>query len=576
VILNFVLGVGRGFFMTFSFSKEFSSSTVTNVENAFINEYLPVSNGNAVKVYLYGLFLCQHPERDETLLSVAETLDMDEKEVLDCFRYWEEFGLLEIISEEPFSVRYVPVRSTYGAKARKIKADKYTEFTKALQALLPSRMISTNEYSEYFVIMETFGIKPEAMLLIVKYCIDLKGEDIGYRYISKVAKDFGARGLTTTQKIEKELSAYTLRTGNIQKIFQALSIKRQPELEDSELVKIWTQELEFEIENIIFAAGKLKKSSMSKLDAFIKELYAVKCFSKNEIEEYANKKQAVYDLAIKINKSLGIYVEVLDTEIENYVLKWISYGFDSDTLRLIASNCFLTGKKELSDMDNAVSYLYTRGFVSLTSVNDFYEGLKKVDEFICKILLVAGVNRRPNSWDRENVTLWKNWNFSEDMILEAAKLSAGKSSPLGYMTGILSNWKNNNVYDLASISNTSENKTVSSQEEYNREYGRRRSVAVMRAQKNLDLANAIDGFSDIYQRLGDIERDLAFAEINNNQTALYKFEQEKAELTETATLLLKNIGLTLEDLSPKYACEKCNDTGYVGTNRCDCFNKKVN
>jgi len=144
------------------------------------------------------------------------------------------------------------------------------------------------------------------------------------------------------------------------------------------------------------------------------------------------------------------------------------------------------------------------------------------------------------------------------------------------MTGILSNWKNNNVYDLASISNTSENKTVSSQEEYNREYGRRRSVAVMRAQKNLDLANAIDGFSDIYQRLGDIERDLAFAEINNNQTALYKFEQEKAELTETATLLLKNIGLTLEDLSPKYACEKCNDTGYVGTNRCDCFNKKVN
>ncbi len=561
--------------MTFSFSKEFLSSTVTSVENAFINEYLPVSTGNTVKVYLYGLFLCQHPEKDESLSSVAEALEMTEEEIRDCFRYWEEFGLVEIVSEEPFSVRYVPVRSAYGGKARKIKADKYTEFTKALQALLPSRMISTSEYQEYFVVMETFSIKPDAMLLIVKYCIDLKGEDIGYRYISKVAKDFGSRGLNTTQKIEKELSAYTLRTGNLQKIFNALSIKRQPEIEDSELLKVWTQELEFEMDSIVFAAEKLKKGTMAKLDSFIKELYAVKCFSKQDIEEYANKKQAVYDLAIKINKSLGIYVEVLDTEIENFVLKWISFGFDSDTLKLIASNCFISGKKELADMDNIINYLYTRGFVSLISVSDYYEEQKKSDLFISKMLMVSGVNRRPNNWDRENLSLWKSWNFSEEMILEAARLSAGKASPIGYMTGILSNWKNNGVFDLSSVTKVEESKSVSSQEEYNREYGRRRNIAVMKAQKNQDEANAIDGFSEIYARLGDIERDLAFAEINNNTDALNKFEQEKAYLTETATSMLSKIGLSIEDLSPRYACEKCNDTGYIGTNRCDCFDKKV-
>ena len=136
--------------MTFSFSKEFSFSSVTGVENAFIHEYLPLSSGNAVKVYLYGLYLCAHPERDETFSETAKTLNMTEEEVKDLFRFWEEFGLVEILSEEPFSVRYVPVRSVYGGKARKIKAEKYTEFTKALQTLIPSRMISTSEYSEYF------------------------------------------------------------------------------------------------------------------------------------------------------------------------------------------------------------------------------------------------------------------------------------------------------------------------------------------------------------------------------------------------------------------------------------------
>ena len=45
-------------------------------------------------------------------------------------------------------------------------------------------------------------------------------------------------------------------------------------------------------------------------------------------------------------------------------------------------------------------------------------------------------------------------------------------------------------------------------------------------------------------------------------------------LSEIAESLLKTKKLTLKDLSPTYACEKCRDTGYVGTKRCDCFVKE--
>ena len=51
--------------MTCSYAKEFSSSAYTDVENTFISEYLPVSTGDSVRVYLYGLFLCNHPEQDQ-------------------------------------------------------------------------------------------------------------------------------------------------------------------------------------------------------------------------------------------------------------------------------------------------------------------------------------------------------------------------------------------------------------------------------------------------------------------------------------------------------------------------------
>ena len=82
-------------------------------------------------------------------------------------------------------------------------------------------------------------------------------------------------------------------------------------------------------------------------------------------------------------------------------------------------------------------------------------------------------------------------------------------------------------------------------------------------------------FADTYARLSGLEKDLAFAEIAENTALLSSLEKEKEDLTNKAQALLKTVGLTLKDLSPVYACEKCNDSGYVGTHRCDCFSKKV-
>lgn len=556
--------------MTCSFAKEFSNSAFTSIENAFIKEYLPIASGESVKVYLYGLFACQNPAFDVSIKDMADFLKLSEETVKDCFYFWEEFGLVSILSKEPFSVQYQPITTTSSARPKKIKAEKYSEFTKSIQVLLPTRMISPSEYTEYFMIMETFAIKPEAMLLIIKYCIDKKGKEIGYRYISKVAKDFGSRGITTVEKIEKELSSYVLRTGEINKILSAMSLKRQPEIEDLTLLKKWTTELGFELDNIVFAASSLKKGSMAKLDELIMQLFSMKRFSKEEISSYTKEKKFAFELAIKINKALSIYMEVVDTVVDNYTNKWLSFGYEEQTLMYIANYCFRSNKNTLEQMDELIEKLYQRGFITLSSVSDYFESIKRTNEFISKLLSVCGVNRKPTDWDRENLNMWKSWNFSEDMILEAGKLSSGKSSPISYMNGILSNWKNKEVYTLDNISTS---KTDSSIESYNLEYERRRTAAISRAQTNMEKAMEIDEFSKIYQRLLGIEKDLAFAEINGDDSALAKLEEEKNSLVKNQAKVLSTIGLTIEDLSPKYKCTKCNDTGYVGTEKCDCFNK---
>ena len=561
--------------MSFSFSKDFSSASFTVVENAFIKEYLPTCSGDAVKVYLYGLFLCTEKHEELSLSDFSQKVGLGCDVVADCLKFFEEFGLISIISLEPLTVNYLPVNSFSSAKPRKIKAEKYTDFSKSVQAIIPSRMISTGEYTEYFNVMETYGILPDAMLMIIKYCADLKGDSVSYRYVVAVAKNFAKEGITTVDQVERKLSSYTLFTGEIARILKAMSLRRQPEVEDLDYLKKWTKELCFETDVIEFAASKLKHGSIEKLDAFLMELYSIKSFSKGEIADYLAKKQQIYDLAVKINRALSIYVEVIDTEISTYVQKWISFGFTGDTLILVADYCFKEDKKSLTLMDEIINSLREQGLVDLTSVSDYFESIKAADKFISKLLLTAGVNRRPNAWDRNNLALWKSWNFSEDMILEAAKTAAGKSSPIPYVNGVLSNWKRDGVFTPEAITQNSESNGATSQENYNLEYERRRNKAVSRAQKNKEKALELEGFSEVYGRLNSIEKDLAFAMLGKDENLLNKLRDEKRELVEKETAMLSSIGLTPEDLFPKYACEKCNDTGYVGTKRCDCFNKKV-
>ena len=58
-----------------------------------------------------------------------------------------------------------------------------------MQLVISERMISVSEFNEYFNLLESTAIKPEALIMIAKYCVDLKGANIGVKYIITVAKD---------------------------------------------------------------------------------------------------------------------------------------------------------------------------------------------------------------------------------------------------------------------------------------------------------------------------------------------------------------------------------------------------
>ncbi len=434
-----------------SFSKETITNSSTVLDNRFISTYLPEANGDAIKIYIYGLFVCQESDSDISFDKFCNDVKLDKDVVSDCFRFWEELGIVNVLSEDPFIVKYLPVAQS---KPRKYSAEKYGEFNKALQVLIPERMITTNEYAAYFSLMEENGLKPEALLMIVKYCVDLKGGAIGLRYILKVANDFIARGITTTTKIEKELSDYSLKTGEFASLMNYILPNKKPQIEDLKLFEKWNKQLLYDIDTIIFIAKSAKIKNIEKLDKEIDVLYASKKFSEKEIADYYKSKAKTTELAYAINRSLSVYTEVIDPVIENYVIPWQNMGYDEETLLFLATYCFKKNRRSLEEMNEVVEKLYKNGLITLTSIAEYLKSISADDDFIKKLLLIAGLSRKPTEWDRANLKTWRSWNFSDEMISEACAIAAGKSNPMSYVNAVLSGWKSEGIFTADKIRRT--------------------------------------------------------------------------------------------------------------------------
>ena len=436
-----------------SVADELTQKSATSVENKFITKYLAELEPVSVKVYLYALYLYQNGKTAYTLEDFAKKLNLDEDTVKDYFEYLDEFELVAVTSRAPFEIKILDCENFYG-KPKKLHPEKYEGLYEEIQAIISGRMVSQNEFREYLVLLEDYGFERNAIVMIVNYCVNLKGDKINSAYIKKVAKNFYADGATSAKQIEEKLSSYTVSTSSLIKIFAACGIKRAPEVEDGEALTKWL-EAGYTEEAIVSAAKGFKTKSMEKLNLAIEELLKNNKFDVKEIEDYRKQKNSLYETAIAIAKELSVYMPDPTPYVENYVGNWYSYGFSGEALRKIANYCFLSGRNSFDSANDFIHNLYRDAFVDDDSVNNLLTQLAEDDKFIKSILTACGLTRKIIPYDRQALSRWRDWGFNETMILKAADMSAGKNNPVAAMNYLLSTWKNGGIYTVEQITETS-------------------------------------------------------------------------------------------------------------------------
>jgi DNA replication protein DnaD len=565
-----------------SVADELAKKSFTSVENKFITKYLPVLEPNAVKVYLYALYLYQSGLASFTLTDLAQTLGMTEDVLIGYFEYLDEIELIQITSRSPFEVIIADCENVYGSP-KKYKPEKYADFTKSVQNIIKSRMISPNEFREYFYLIEEYGFEPNALLMVITYCVNLKGEDIRLAYIKKVAKSFADEGANTAKKVEEKLSAYTATTPALLNLFTAIGINRRPDVDDEKYYKKWADEMGFADQAIVACAKYFKVKTMEKLDAALQELFKNRKFDTKEIEEYCKNKNSVYALTLQLAKSLGVYLQNPAPYVETYVSVWLDRGFEPNALQTVANYCFTHGNNSFEGMNDFVHKLYSEGIVTETDVQHYLEAQNAQDALLKSILAECGYTRKIIDFDRQCLENWQKWGFGDEMMQEAAKRSAGAKNPISYMNAILASWKQEGIFspDKIPVMEPKQTPAVKKQPAtptidkatIERHYSELRRTAEERADKVERTAYADATYAELRKKINSLSIQLAFAEIKDRDLA-QKISVEMTALEKQSDERLKKLGIDKEQLTPQYSCKICGDTGYDKNGKqCECLKR---
>lgn len=439
------------------FSTQSIASDKTTVDNLFISEFMPYAPENFVKVYLYGLFKCNNSDSlDNSLESFSRVLSMQEDEIITAFFYWQEQGLVKVIETTPFEIRFLPLKNLF-ANIKKYKPEKFASFTSQIQEIITGRMITINEYSQYYDLIERDKFQPEALLMLAKYCVGLKGDNVGYNYIVTVARNWAQENITTAEKVEERLKEFELIDTTLGELNKLMSIKRQLTIEEREMYQKWTKELEFEDDVILFVAKSLKKNKSAnyeKLNSKLIKFYEMKMMSVKEITAYEQQLNELFDTAKKVNSSLGLYYDNLEPVIENYISNWSNLGYNCETLILIANFCFKKSIRTLEGMNKIINKLYKLGLISEEAILGYVEDMSLYDLKIKQLLERLGLNRNVNSWDRNYYQTWtETWNINQELFDYAVSLAKDKIQPMQYLNKILGTYYEKKISTLEEAKN---------------------------------------------------------------------------------------------------------------------------
>ena len=426
------------------FSSEVVSKNSVSLDNLFITDFLPNAEGDYVKVYLYGLYLC-NSSKDNTLEMFEKNLNLKREDIISIFYYWQEKGLVQVINVEPVVIKYLPTKNAL-QKLKKYNVDKYTAFNISAQELIGSKMLTPREFEEFYYLIESLGLEKEAVLKIIDYSVKQKGKNVSVNYITTIAKNWAYDGVKTSADVDERILTQERLTGDITLVLKAMGLRRQATADEFGLFLQWTKEMDIGTDLVVAIAKKSKAKTFERLGMFVFNCYSLKLESTKEIYDYFDSRAKMFVLAKTVVKNLGQYYPDLTSVVDTYIVNWLQLGFEEEAIIKLSNFAFKSSIRSLESFNAHMQNMFKLGLLTSSSIDNYMEDIVKNDEEIANILQKLGIVRMVNSQDRMFYKTWMyDWKISRELLDFAEELSTKKYMPMQYLNKLLSEYHIKNI-----------------------------------------------------------------------------------------------------------------------------------
>lgn len=290
----------------------------TSVSNIFISEYLPMANGEFVKVYLYLLYLLNHKNNNISISLLADTFNQTEADIMRALRYWDKLGVISLyFSDTDNSLYNITIKDlnkrvsannnsnklstgivnrsaisniavskpsdniagknessltnslSRGSKQLKpsdtecspdrihtlVSDSNFSILIYAVESYL-SRPLSPKETNAIVFFYDTLHFSTELIDYLFEYCVERGKKSINY--IETVALAWADKGIRTISEAKEEVANHT---DSIYQIMKAFGLSnREPAKQEKAMIAKWSDTYCFDTDIIIEACNRTIKA----------------------------------------------------------------------------------------------------------------------------------------------------------------------------------------------------------------------------------------------------------------------------------------------------------------------------
>ena len=438
--------------MTFAFDEQFAMFDVTPVENQFILEYLPGARGDDVRVYLYGLLCCYHPQKEMNLDSMSQDLGLTREEIMDAYRRWERKGLVCRISDHPPAWQYINIKQKNLVSGDAVDPD-YTEFYRVIESSMDGVWnFRGSDIAACYEWKDGMKLPTEVILMLLKEMARTRGKNFKIRDAEKMAVRLAEANAFTEEEASVVLSSDEAAAAGMKKILRIMGRRYAPSEAQTALYRKWTGEWRFTHEAVEEACAQMgtKDPSLDLLDAILKRVHerpgnASRELGREDVLEATREREEMK----AIRKEAG-WTGAITPGQEKLLQQMKSEYSDPDILMIAAREC---GRKQ-KDPESALKLLKSwkaRGFSTREEIEEHIGQFREKEEFLKQV---------KSRWKSRNVEVgernlelldkWENTlGMSREVILKAADYATDVRRPMAYMDVLLERYAEAGIHTAA-------------------------------------------------------------------------------------------------------------------------------